>query len=71
LKRPKDKILFTGDTLFFQGIGRTDFPGADEQLLIKSIKEKLLNLVDETIIYPGHGPTSTIGREKKTNPFLI
>lgn len=71
MEKPKNKILFTGDSLFCQGIGRTDFPGADENLLIKSIKEKLLNLGDDTIIYPGHGPSSTIGKEKKNNPFLI
>lgn len=71
MKKPKDKILFTGDTIFCQGIGRTDFPGANETLLIKSIREKLLKLSDDTIIYPGHGPSSTIGEEKKNNPFLM
>lgn len=71
LKEPKDKILFTGDTLFCQGIGRTDFPQANEALLIKSIKEKLLTLADDTVIYPGHGPSSTIGEERRSNPFLI
>lgn len=70
MKEPQDKILFTGDSLFYQGIGRTDFPGADEKLLIKSIKEKLLKLADDTVIYPGHGPSSTIGEEKTNNPFL-
>lgn len=70
MESPQDKILFTGDTLFYQGIGRTDFPGADESLLIKSIKEKLFVFSDDTVIYPGHGPTSTIGKEKKSNPFL-
>lgn len=71
MKRPTNKILFSGDTLFCQGIGRTDFPGADEALLIKSIKEKLLKLDDDTTVYPGHGPSSTIGEEKRSNPFLI
>lgn len=71
LQKPKDKILFTGDSLFCRGIGRTDFPGADEDSLIKSIKDKLLELPDDTVIYPGHGPSSTIGEEKKNNPFLI
>lgn len=71
MKRPKDKILFTGDSLFCQGIGRTDFPGADEGLLIKSIKERLFRLSDDTVIYPGHGPSSTIGKEKQDNPFLV
>jgi len=71
MKEPSNKILFSGDTLFCQGIGRTDFPGADESLLIKSIKEKLLSLADDTVVYPGHGPSSTIGQEKKNNPFLL
>lgn len=65
-----DKAVFTGDTLFAGSIGRTDFPGASQNELLKSIQEKLLNLPDNTIIYPGHGPASTIGREKKMNPFL-
>ena len=71
MKKPKDKILFTGDSLFYRGIGRTDFPGSDGELLIKSIKEKLLVLSDATVIYPGHGPSSTIGEEKRNNPFLM
>ncbi len=71
IKKPKTKVLFTGDALFYHGIGRTDFPGADEGLLIRSIKEKLFKLSDDTVIYPGHGPSSTIGEEKKNNPFLM
>lgn len=71
MKKPRDDILFTGDALFCQGIGRTDFPGANETLLIRSIKEKLFALSDDTVIYPGHGPSSTIGDEKRSNPFLI
>ncbi|MFH1269857.1 MAG: MBL fold metallo-hydrolase [Candidatus Omnitrophota bacterium] len=70
MKKPKVNILFTGDTLFYHGIGRTDFPGASESLLIKSIKEKLFQLSDDTIVYSGHGPSSTIGEERKNNPFL-
>jgi len=66
-----NNIVFTGDTLFAGGIGRTDLPGGSYQDLIKSIKEKLLILGDDKIIYPGHGPYSTIGEEKRTNPYLI
>ena len=66
-----DGIVFTGDALFSGSVGRTDFPYSDERLLIRSIKDKLLVLGDETVIYPGHGPSSTIGEEKRTNPFLV
>ena len=68
--KPSDKIIFTGDSLFCQGIGRSDMAGGDESLLIKSIKEKLLTLSDDTVIYPGHGPSSTIGEEKRNNPYF-
>lgn len=70
LKSPVENILFTGDSLFCRSIGRTDFDGADEVSLKKSIKEKLFKLPPETIIYPGHGPTSTIKEEKENNLFL-
>ena len=70
IKKPKSSVLFTGDSLFCQGIGRTDFDGADEHLLIKSIKEKIFALPDDTVIYPGHGVSSTIGEEKRNNPFF-
>jgi glyoxylase-like metal-dependent hydrolase (beta-lactamase superfamily II) len=70
LEKPKEKVVFTGDSLFCSGIGRTDFAEADESLLLKSIKEKLFTLPDETIVYPGHGPSSTIGEEKRNNPFF-
>ena len=70
IKKPDRKAVFTGDTLFCQGIGRSDLDGGNESLLIKSIKEKLLILSDDTVVYPGHGPSSTIGEEKKNNPFL-
>ena len=63
-------FIFTGDTLFCGGIGRTDFPGASEKDLIESIKEKILIFDDKTIIYPGHGPCSTIGRERRKNSLL-
>jgi len=65
-----DDIIFTGDTLFCGGIGRTDFPAASEKEIIKSIKEKIFTLDDRVIIYPGHGPCSTVGRERRENPFL-
>lgn len=65
-----NNIVFTGDTLFAGGIGRTDLPGGSYQDLQKSIKEKLLVLSDDKIIYPGHGPDSTIGEERRTNLYL-
>jgi glyoxylase-like metal-dependent hydrolase (beta-lactamase superfamily II) len=67
---PSIKSCITGDVLFFDSIGRTDLWGGNFDVLITSIKEKLLSLPDETLIYPGHGESSTIGREKKLNPFL-
>jgi len=60
----------TGDVLFHDSIGRTDLWGGNYEMLIESINEKLLSLPDETIIYPGHGESSTIDREKKSNPYL-
>ena len=62
--------LFTGDTLFAGSIGRTDFPGGSYEQIISSIKNKLIIYSDDTIVYPGHGPSSTIKREKVSNPFL-
>jgi glyoxylase-like metal-dependent hydrolase (beta-lactamase superfamily II) len=59
------KFIFTGDTIFAQGVGRTDFPYASERDLMKSIQKKLFTLEDRVVIYPGHGPSSTIGEEKK------
>jgi glyoxylase-like metal-dependent hydrolase (beta-lactamase superfamily II) len=64
-------VLFSGDTLFCGAVGRTDFDYGDEEALYRSMHEKLLALPDDTTIYPGHGDSSTIGREKKENPFLI
>ncbi|MGI5920151.1 MAG: MBL fold metallo-hydrolase [Syntrophomonadaceae bacterium] len=63
-------IIFVGDTLFMGSIGRTDFPGGSYPELISNIKEKLLCYDDSVKIYPGHGPSSTIGFERKNNPFL-
>ncbi len=62
--------IFVGDTLFESSIGRTDLPGGDHELLISSIKTKLFSLPDAMIVYPGHGEKTTIGHEKKYNPFL-
>ena len=62
--------LFVGDTLFAGSIGRTDLPGGSFDTLIASIKEKLLVFDDSTTVHPGHGPESSIGREKQMNPFL-
>jgi glyoxylase-like metal-dependent hydrolase (beta-lactamase superfamily II) len=62
--------VFTGDALFAGSIGRTDFPGGDLMTLITSIRKKLLTLPEETKVFPGHGPESTIGDELRENPFL-
>jgi glyoxylase-like metal-dependent hydrolase (beta-lactamase superfamily II) len=63
-------LVFTGDTLFMMGIGRTDLPGGNARKLLDSIHGRLLVLPDETVIYPGHGPSSTIGEERRANPYL-
>jgi hydroxyacylglutathione hydrolase len=63
--------LFVGDTLFAGSIGRTDLPGGDHQVLLASIRNVLFPLGDESVVYPGHGPTTTIGEERRTNPFLV
>jgi glyoxylase-like metal-dependent hydrolase (beta-lactamase superfamily II) len=65
-----DGFVLTGDALFCQSIGRTDLPGGDLKTLLHSITEKLFKLGDETIVYPGHGPETTIGDEKLANPFV-
>ncbi|MFQ5329534.1 MAG: MBL fold metallo-hydrolase [Thermodesulfobacteriota bacterium] len=70
LYAPSLQTVFTGDTLFAGGIGRTDLTGGSYDQLIASIKEKLLPLDDETEVMPGHGDKSTIGREQTSNPFL-
>jgi hydroxyacylglutathione hydrolase len=66
----KDGCVFTGDALFAGSIGRTDLPGGNFDTLIKSIKNQLLTLPGQTIVYSGHGPETTIEREMKTNPYL-
>ncbi len=63
-------VVFSGDTIFAGSVGRSDFPGGSHATLIRSIKDKLLVLPDETVVYPGHGPTTTIGEERCSNPFI-
>ena len=63
-------VAFAGDVLFQGSIGRTDLPGGDFETLIRSIERELLTLPDSTIVYSGHGPETTVGRERRANPFL-
>jgi glyoxylase-like metal-dependent hydrolase (beta-lactamase superfamily II) len=65
-----EKVVFSGDALFQMGIGRTDFPGGSMPVLLKSIREKLFTLPDDTVVYSGHGPSTTIGYERANNPWL-
>ena len=65
-----DKVLFSGDTLFAGSVGRSDFPGGDHYQLIESVVKALAEVKDETVVYPGHGPETGMGYERKTNPFL-
>jgi glyoxylase-like metal-dependent hydrolase (beta-lactamase superfamily II) len=65
-----DGYVLTGDALFNQSIGRTDLPGGDLKTLMHSIKDRLFKLDDDTVVYPGHGPETTIGDEKLANPFV-
>jgi len=65
-----DNFLFTGDTLFFHDIGRTDLPGGDDDMILHSITKKIFLLPDDTIVLPGHGLSSTIKEEKSSNPYL-
>lgn len=62
--------VFTGDTLFAGSVGRTDFPGGSHELLVEGVRRKIFPLGDDLRVYPGHGPESTIGRERQTNPFF-
>ncbi|MCH5223376.1 MAG: MBL fold metallo-hydrolase [Muribaculaceae bacterium] len=66
----KDGFLISGDALFQGSIGRTDLPGGNYSELITNINNRLLTLPDDTVVFPGHGPSTTIGREKRSNPFL-
>ena len=63
-------LLLAGDTLFYESIGRTDLPGGDHETLLQSIQNELYTLPDEVKVHPGHGPTTSIGHEKKHNPFV-
>jgi hydroxyacylglutathione hydrolase len=71
LYSPEDDIVLVGDVLFNEGIGRSDLPTGNYDKLIASIRTKLFTLPDDTFVYPGHGPETTIGHEKKNNPFLM
>lgn len=68
LKGPK--MIFSGDTLFAESVGRSDFPGGSSQELMESIKNKIIPCGDDYLVYPGHGPSTTVGHERKHNPFL-
>lgn len=63
-------VAFVGDVVFQGSIGRTDLPGADHETLLRSIARHILTLPDDTVLYNGHGPATTVGRERRTNPFL-
>jgi glyoxylase-like metal-dependent hydrolase (beta-lactamase superfamily II) len=64
------RLMFAGDTLFAGSIGRTDLPGGDVRKMARSLRTKILPCPDDTVVLPGHGPSTTIGRERATNPFL-
>lgn len=70
LYAPQENLVFVGDTLFAGSIGRSDFEGGDESQLLESIRTRLLTLPDATAVYPGHGMRTTIGREKRANPYI-
>jgi len=65
-----EKLVVTGDTLFADSVGRTDLPGGSHEILMASIKEKLMPLEDDTLVWPGHGPSTTIGHERRLNPYI-
>jgi hydroxyacylglutathione hydrolase len=65
-----DGFLLSGDTLFFGGVGRTDLPGGSWQEMVNSIRNKILTMPEEMIVLPGHGPHTTVGQEKRSNPFI-
>ena len=70
LFRGDPPALFAGDTIFAGSVGRTDLPGGDTATLLDSIRTQLLTLPDEVELYPGHGPATTVGRERKNNPYI-
>jgi glyoxylase-like metal-dependent hydrolase (beta-lactamase superfamily II) len=70
LYQPESKVVLAGDALFSGSVGRTDFPGSDPRTLAQSIQLRLYTLPDDTTVYPGHGPETSIGVEKRTNPFV-
>lgn len=70
LYAPKSGWVITGDSLFNGSIGRTDLPGGDYQTLVRAVSDRLLTLPPQTVVYPGHGPSSTIGHEQTSNPYL-
>lgn len=65
-----DGFLLSGDTLFFEGVGRTDLPGGSQKQLEQSLREKVMTLPDETVVLPGHGPLTSVGQERANNPFI-
>jgi hydroxyacylglutathione hydrolase len=68
---PSQNLLLAGDTLFAGGVGRTDFPGGDQDTLFASIRDRLLSLPDQTIVVPGHGEETTLATERASNPFVL
>jgi glyoxylase-like metal-dependent hydrolase (beta-lactamase superfamily II) len=68
---PAERMLIAGDTLFAGSIGRTDLPGGSSEKIIDSLQQKVLALPDDTLVVPGHGPLTTIGEERESNPFLV
>jgi glyoxylase-like metal-dependent hydrolase (beta-lactamase superfamily II) len=69
--RGGDEICLSGDVLFAGSIGRTDLPGGSTEAMRRSLRDKILPLDDSTMVLPGHGPATTIGRERRTNPYLL
>jgi glyoxylase-like metal-dependent hydrolase (beta-lactamase superfamily II) len=68
---PAEKLLLAGDTLFARSIGRTDLPGGSFEKIMRSLRDRVLTLPDDTLVIPGHGPRTTIGEEREENPFLV